>query len=471
MVDKLHYSQSVTEGNNKNFDSQEVRLVLSSVKKELDWLKKIIAKNPWKKWWEKGSLEDATKIVDSQGFYKLEANNKVTYNLDKVSSYLSIIYNRILKPGWPKKYIDQKNEKIFSWTILAVQIALESIQCKNSKNKRYDVWAVNWKLNQQTTDALKKFQKDFLWASEADWKPWKKTIWKLLWVLNAQISNNGENPIPTQKKEQPATQKKQEVVKKKPEAQTWKVEKLNWKTEIIREGNISYYVVQPGDTTRIIRNRLAQTQEFSYLQEKQYAPGAWGRSYLWFNIRDKNLKPGNKVPIPIETEKRQISDKEFYNKSKSAIDRVLSGKNPDYAEKVRKLVNTAWKDGLALVMTAFAKKETTGSSKDPIWTGQLYRYESASRYSISYFHILMEWPWKKARDNFWFKDADCYDPVNAWMLFLWFWCETKSNLDNYLNPKKSWWAYRAADVYNHNVRNSYSKSLQKHYNYAKNHVA
>jgi hypothetical protein len=36
MVDKLHYSQSVTEGNNKNFDSQEVRLVLSSVKKELD---------------------------------------------------------------------------------------------------------------------------------------------------------------------------------------------------------------------------------------------------------------------------------------------------------------------------------------------------------------------------------------------------------------------------------------------------
>jgi hypothetical protein len=53
------------------------------------------------------------------------------------------------------------------------------------------------------------------------------------------------------------------------------------------------------------------------------------------------LKPGNKVPIPIETEKRQISDKEFYNKSKSAIDKILSGKNSDYADKVRKLVNTA----------------------------------------------------------------------------------------------------------------------------------
>ena len=178
-----------------------------------------------------------------------------------------------------------------------------------------------------------------MWAGEADWKPWKKTIWKLLWVLNAQLVNNWETPETGQKKEQPATQKKQDVAQKKTEAQTWKVEKLNWKTEIIREGNISYYVVQPGDTTRIIRNRLAQTQEFSYLQQKQYAPGAWGRSYLWFNIRDKNLKPGNKVPIPIETEKRQISDKEFYNKSKSAIDRVLSGKNPDYAEKVRKKIN------------------------------------------------------------------------------------------------------------------------------------
>jgi hypothetical protein len=104
-------------------------------------------------------------------------------------------------------------------------------------------------------------------------------------------------------------------------------------------------------------------------------------------------------------------------------------------------------------MTAFAKKETTNNPNDLIWTGQLYRYENATRYSISHFHILMEWSWKRARDNLWFKDADCYDPVNAWMLFLWFWCETKSNLDNYLNPKKSWWAYRAADVYNHNVRN------------------
>lgn len=99
MVDKMHYSQSVTEGNKKNFDSQEARLVMLSIKKELDWLKELIAKNPWKKWWEKGSLDDAIKIVDTQWFYKLEANNKVTYNLDKVASYLSIIYNRILKPG------------------------------------------------------------------------------------------------------------------------------------------------------------------------------------------------------------------------------------------------------------------------------------------------------------------------------------------------------------------------------------
>ena len=482
MVDTLHYSQSIVEGNKKNFDTQEARLVISSVKKELDWLKDLVAKNPWKKWWEQGNLNEATKIIWSQEnwFYKIEANNKVTYNLDKVSSYLSVIYNRILKPGWPKKYIDQKNEKIFQWTILAVQIALEAISTKDSKDKHYDVWVVNWKLNQQTIDALKKFQKDFLWVGDVDGKPWKKTIGKLLWVLNAQLVKKWETPVAAQKKETPAPtqkkpettpQKKPETAQKKPDTQTWKVERLGWKTEIVRESGISYYVVQPGDTTRIIRDRLWNTQEFNYLKEKQYAPGAGWRSYLGFNIRNDSLKPGNKIPIPIETEKRQIEDKEFHKRSKTAIDKILAWSNSSYAEKVRKVVNSAWKDELALVMTAFAKKETTGSSKDLIWTGQLYRYENSKRYSISYFHILMEGPWKKARDNLWFTDADCYDPVKAWMLFLAFWCETKNDLDRYLNPKKSGWAYRAADVYNHNVRNTYSKSLQNHYNYAKKQIA
>lgn len=481
MAEIKEYSQLIEEGNKKNFDSQEARKVVDNVKNELNSLKEIVAKNPWKKWWETNSLENALKLIGPENwFYKIEANNKVTFNLDKVSSYLSVIYNRILKPGWPKKYINQKNEKVFNWTILAVQIALEAINSKDSSNKKYDVWVINWQLNQQTISALKKFQKDFLWVNEMDWKPWKKTLWKLLWVLNAQLLQKWETPAIEKKidskkqseyKNKSGQQKKQPEQQKKADQLTWKIEKIGWKTEIVRDGKISYYVVQPWDTTKIIRDRLSHIQEFSYLNEKQYAPGAWGRSYLGFNIRNNSLKPGNKIPIPIETEKRQIEDKEFFNKSKTAIDKMLNSWNPNYAEKIRKLVNSAWKDSLALVMTAFAKKETTNTPTLPIWTGQLYRYETTNRYSISYFHILMEWVWKKARDNLWFKDADCYDPVKSWMLFLAFWCECKPNLDNYLNPNKSWWAYRAASVYNYNVRNTYSKSLQNHFNYAKKKVS
>ena len=481
MAETKEYSQLIEEGNKKNFDTQEARNVMSSVKKELEWLKAVIAKNP-SKWWEQGNLDQALRIVEKpeQSFYKLEANNKVTFNLDKVSSYLSIIYNRILKPGGPKKYIDQKNEKIFRWTILAVQIALEAIKCKDASDKKYDVWVINWKLDDQTIAALKKFQKDFLWVNEMDWKPWKKTIGKILWVLNAQLIQKWETPAITQKKKPEAQQKKPETQQKKPVAQqrkpetttTWRTERIGSWAEIIRDWKIAYVTVEPWDTTQTIRDRVGAIPEFSYLNEKKYAPikaERW-RSYVWFNIRNDSLKAWNKIPVPIEVEKRQLTDKQFFESSKQAIDRILNW-NSVYKDKVRKLVNTVGKDNVALVMTAFAKKETTGSPSELIWTWQLYRYESSNLYSISYFHILMDRTWEKIKENLWFKDSDLYNPINAWMLFLGYWSQVKwDNMASYLNPKKSWWAVKAAGVYNHNAMYKYWKALQEHYERAKKSV-
>lgn len=481
MVEIKSYSQLIEEKGKKNFDSQEAQKVMSSVKQELEWLKAIVAKNP-RKWWEKGNVEEALKIVDdpTKSFYKFEANNKVTFNLDKVSSYLSVIYNRILKPGGPKKYIDQKNEKIFRWTILAVQIALEAIKDKNWNGKKYDVWVINWILDDQTISALKKFQKDYLWIDEMDWKPWKKTIWKILWILNAKLIQNWEKPVVTQKKEQPKqVQKKPEAPQKKPATQpkkqdrpTVSADKLKWWAEIIRDWKIAYVTVEPWDTTQTIRDRVGAIPEFSYLNEKKYAPikaEKW-RSYVWFNIRNDSLKAWNKIPVPIEVEKRQLTDKQFFDYSKQAIDRILNW-NSVYKEQVRKLVNTVWKDNVALVMTAFAKKETTGKASELIWTWQLYRYESSNLYSISYFHILMDRTWEKIKENLWFKDSDLYNPINAWMLFLGYWSQVKwDNMASYLNPKKSWWAVKAAGVYNHNAMYKYWKALQEHYERAKKSV-
>ena len=472
MSEIKEYSQFVEEKGKINFDSQEAQKVMSSVKKELEWLKAIVAKNP-SKWWEKSNVDEALKIVDdpTKSFYKLEANNKVTYNLDKVSSYLSVVYNRILKPGWPKKYIDQKNEKIFRWTILAVQIALESIKDKNWNSKKYDIWVINWILDNQTVSALKKFQKDYLWISEMDWKPWKKTIWKILWILNAKLIQSWKKPE-IQQKNPEIQQKKPTVQTKKQDIQTTKVDKLKWWAEIIRDWKIAYVTVEPWDTTQTIRDRVGAIPEFSYLNEKKYAPikaEKW-RSYVWFNIRNDSLKAWNKIPVPIEVEKRQLTDKQFFDYSKQAIDRILNW-NSVYKEQVRKLVNTVWKDNVALVMTAFAKKETTGKASELIWTWQLYRYESSNLYSISYFHILMDRTWEKIKENLWFKDSDLYNPINAWMLFLGYWSQVKwDNMASYLNPKKSWWAVKAAGVYNHNAMYKYWKALQEHYERAKKSV-
>lgn len=472
MSEIKEYSQFVEEKGKINFDSQEAQKVMSSVKKELEWLKAIVAKNP-SKWWEKSNVDEALKIVDdpTKSFYKLEANNKVTYNLDKVSSYLSVVYNRILKPGWPKKYIDQKNEKIFRWTILAVQIALESIKDKNWNSKKYDIWVINWILDNQTVSALKKFQKDYLWISEMDWKPWKKTIWKILWILNAKLIQSWKKPEIQQKKPE-IQQKKPTVQTKKQDIQTTKVDRLKWWAEIIRDWKIAYVTVEPGDTTQTIRNRVGAIPEFSYLNNNIYAPikaEKW-RSYVGFNIRNDSLKAWNKIPVPIEIKERQKTDKEFFESSKQAIDRILNWSS-EYKEKVKKLVNSVWKDNVALVMTAFAKKETTSKPSELIWTWQLYRYENSKRYSISYFHILMEWAWANARDKLWFKDSDLYNPINAWMLFLWYWSEVKwDKMANFLDPRKAWWAVNAASVYNSKIKNSYWASLLRHYEHAKESV-
>ena len=494
MAEIKEYSQFIEEGNKKNFDSQEARKVIDNVKNELNSLKEIVAKNPWNKWWETSSLNNAIKHISTEnGFYKIEANNKVTFRLDKVSSYLSVIYDRILKPGWPRKYIDQKNEKIFNWTILAVQIALEAINKKWSTNKKYDVWIINWQLNQQTISALKKFQKDFLWVSEMDWKPWKKTIWKLLWVLNAQLLQKWEAPVIEKKKAQAKQEQKkqnpkeikQDTNKKELSKENWKnveitrtrtwgienvhvqgtvkewdrIVPLEYSVKIDKSGNIPFYMTQKGDTISSIRNKLKLIPEYNYLWENWYKS-----SSVSFNIPNSKIRTCDKIPIPLKLEERTVDNKEFVEYSKQAIDRIISS-NSEYSEKVRQLVNVAWKWNVACVMAAFARNETTWGRNEKIWTWQLYRMEKNWANSMSYFHIVInKWAWKIAKDKLKLTDSDMFDPVKSWMLFLGYWCESVPKLENYLNPKKSNWYTSAQRIYNRSNINEYRSRLLRNFN-------
>ena len=116
------------------------------------------------------------------------------------------------------------------------------------------------------------------------------------------------------------------------------MDRLKWWAEIIRDWKIAYVTVEPGDTTQTIRNRVGAIPEFSYLNNNIYAPikaEKW-RSYVGFNIRNDSLKAWNKIPVPIEIKERQKTDKEFFESSKQAIDRILNWSS-EYKEKVKKI--------------------------------------------------------------------------------------------------------------------------------------
>ena len=228
-----------------------------------------------------------------------------------------------------------------------------------------------------------------------------------------------------------------------------------------------YCRVYKNDTVSRIRNRLSKYSYFSYLKQDVY-----DNKTIWFNISDKNLKPWMDLMIPIKIEDRQRWDSEFFKKSQIAISKMES--NPIYWGKIKLLSNKIWKTNLARVMSTFARAETTNWN-EKIGTWWLYRYESSTTYSISYYHIIMKWWWLASLNKLGLTQWDvCGDPIKAWMLFLWFRCEVESDvkkkwwkLEDCLNPNKKWWVSKAAAIYNPWSK-SYSTRLENGYDHFKN---
>lgn len=159
---------------------------------------------------------------------------------------------------------------------------------------------------------------------------------------------------------------------------------------ITRDAGVSFYTVKNKETLRTIRQKLAQTEEFSYLKHAAYAPANQGRNINSFNIIAKDLKAGMKIPIPLSKEQREISDEEFYQMSLEAIDELCQ--DPRYGKRMQKIIQTVPRETIAKTMCAYAKSETSGTaSSDKIGAATLHRREPhRNAYSFSYYHILME---------------------------------------------------------------------------------
>jgi hypothetical protein len=177
-----------------------------------------------------------------------------------------------------------------------------------------------------------------------------------------------------------------------------------------------------------------------------------------FNVPDTSLKKWLYIPIPVQSADRKIDINQFREYSEIALDEMKN--NPHYWEKVKKIIKEVWKKRVVDIMIAFARCETSMDQEtfaDPIWTGELHRWEPKYQsFSFSYYHVLMEknadgktpWPWLRARQNLWLTEWQCYHPINAWKLFLWY-CFEKVKSDptyffkirNLAEAKEKWWKY------------------------------
>ena len=163
--------------NNAESTKEEIDAAINVAKSDLGNLESQIL------WWKKVDF----KIPDSiDHFYRIE-NWKVIFQLDQVKNYLSNVHKRL---SWMKnqKFWEISKEKNFTWTILAIQIALKAMETDPIKPKKYNIWKIKWEYNEITKSAINQFQTD----SKLQWKdgkPWKETIWKMVKELDNLINN------------------------------------------------------------------------------------------------------------------------------------------------------------------------------------------------------------------------------------------------------------------------------------------
>ena len=184
---KREYSQ---DNIRNNFESQEAQKVINETKNKLLALKNDITSKKDSKETRGWDANEALKASEYLGRlytikkekvtenWKTIEKEKVYFDLNNVQDYLQTIYNRLTQK-WAPGYGLMSKESTFNWTILAVQIALESIQRKNGK-WTYDVWSINGELNDSTIKAVRDFQKDFIGGKWIDGKPGKNTIGMIL---------------------------------------------------------------------------------------------------------------------------------------------------------------------------------------------------------------------------------------------------------------------------------------------------
>ncbi len=185
-----------------------------------------------------------------------------------------------------------------------------------------------------------------------------------------------------------------------------------------------------------IISKLQKIPKFAYLWDPEYDRSEPRNKIHSFNISTVHAaKKGMLLPIPLNSDVRELTDNKFAFYCKRAISEMKEDKK--YGEKIKEMIRLSWwEDRLIAIMIAFARSESSEDYKNftqKIWSVELHRWEEKFKsFSFTYYHILMTWPWLKARTWLGLTEGQCYHPTNSWKLFLAYWIEKSwKNLQRY----------------------------------------
>jgi hypothetical protein len=191
----------------------------------------------------------------------------------------------------------------------------------------------------------------------------------------------------------------------------YKHESVSPEIKLIRDVELTFYVVKKDDTISEIRRKLTALPEFNYLSRSEYSQKMYG-----FNINPKDIKTGMLIPIPLESRERIITDEQFTNYCQKAIKEMKT--DEIYGEKTQQLLKKFSEENLVELMIAVAKQESGGR---PLGQFEFHRWENAKHiraFSFSIFHVVMKGPGIKARKRLKKTEGQTYHPKNAAKLFL-----------------------------------------------------
>ncbi|MCP4523451.1 MAG: hypothetical protein GY828_04470, partial [Candidatus Gracilibacteria bacterium] len=187
-----------------------------------------------------------------------------------------------------------------------------------------------------------------------------------------------------------------------------KISKTNLKGYTISHDNGADFIkVKRGDSISKLRKLLSLTKKYNYLQNKKYA----NRRDEGFNIKASELQANQTIPIPLDYEKKILSNEDFLYYSYQGLREMKE--DVQYGKQIQELLGVMSEKEILSLALGVAKQESHLGKK------ALHRYEKSYKvFSYGYFHLLMDNFGKNIVKNLGLTTGQMLHPRNGTKVFL-----------------------------------------------------